>query len=265
MRSSSALCDSGMVARYSSNDDTNDQASGLANAHESRKDHQVAADRSWQLRLLAETELGRRNRRTLDSVFLLWAAVVIGLSAVIASSAPEQDEDVAQALTTILGWAGALWRTAFVGLLALALVVVVAVLLRRRWDLARDLLLAVVVLLVAGSILGRAVESDWLPAEGHLLSRWGYPELRLAAATAIVIVVGPELVRWARVLASWLVPLATLGAVVLGAALPASALGALALGLGAGVLVRLAFGTAEGVPPTEQVRAALASLGVALG
>jgi uncharacterized membrane protein YbhN (UPF0104 family)/tRNA A-37 threonylcarbamoyl transferase component Bud32 len=49
---------------------------------------------------------------------------------------------------------------------------------------------------------------------------------------------------------------------VLGAALPASALGALALGLGAGALVRLAFGSAAGVPPTEQVRAALVALGV---
>jgi uncharacterized membrane protein YbhN (UPF0104 family)/tRNA A-37 threonylcarbamoyl transferase component Bud32 len=212
--------------------------------------------------LLTVTEVGRRNRRTIDSVFLVWAAIVIGLSAVIASSAPEHDNDVAEALTTLLGWAGALWRTAFVGLLVFALVVIVDVLLRRRWDLARDLLVAALVLLGAGMVLGRLVESDWLPAEGHLLSRWGYPELRLAAATTVVVVVGPELVRWARVLASWLVPFAMLGSVVLGAALPASALGALALGLGAGALVRLAFGSAAGVPPSEQVRAALAALGV---
>jgi glycosyltransferase 2 family protein len=164
----------------------------------------------------------------------------------------------------VFGWAGALWRTAFVGLLVLALVMVIGVLMRRHWDLARDLLVAALVLAVAGMVLGRVVESDWLPAEGHLLSRWGYPELRLAAATAVVVIVGPELVRWVRLFATWLVPLATLGAVVLGAALPASALGALALGLGVGALVRLAFGSAAGVPPTEQVREALAALGVEL-
>jgi glycosyltransferase 2 family protein len=219
-------------------------------------------ERSWNVALLTATEPGRRNRRTIDSVFLAWAAIVIGLSAAVASSAPEHDKDVAQALTTVFGWAGALWRTAFVGLLVLALVIVFDVLLRRRWDLARDLLLATLVLLATGIVLGRVVESDWLPAEGHLLSRWGYPELRLAAATGVVVVVGPELVRWVRLLASWFVPFATLGAVVLGAALPASALGALALGLGAGALVRLAFGSAAGVPPTEQVRAALVALGV---
>ena len=70
-------------------------------------------------------------------------------------------------------------------------------------------------------------------------------------------------VRSVRVLATWLVPLAALGAVVLGAALPVGgARPALALGLGAGALVRLAFGTAAGVPPAAQVRAALAALGV---
>ncbi len=222
----------------------------------------MTANRSWTVALLTATEAGRRNRRTIDSVFLVWAAIVIGLTAAVASSAPDHDEDVAQALTVVFGWAEALWRTAFVGLLVLALVIVVDVLLRRRWDLARDLLVAALVLLALGMLLGRVVESDWLPAEGHLLSRWGYPELRLASATAVVVVVGPELVRWVRLLAGWLVPFATLGAVVLGAALPASALGALALGLGAGALVRLAFGSAAGVPPTKQVQEALAALGV---
>jgi len=211
---------------------------------------------------LTETEPGRRNRRTIDSLFLFVAAIVIGLSAVIAASAPRQDRDVAHALTTVLGWAGALWRTAFFGVLALAIVLVVDVLLRRRWDLVRDLLVAASGVVGAAVVLGRIVESDWLPIKVHLLARWGYPEVRLAAATAVIVVVGPELVRTVRVLATWLVPLASLGAVVLGATLPSGALAGLALGLGAGAIARLAFGTAAGVPPTAQVRDALLSLGI---
>ena len=211
---------------------------------------------------MTETEPGRRNRRTIDSLFLLVAAIVIGLSAVIAASAPGQDRDVAHALTTVLGWAGALWRTAFFGVLALAIVLVVDVLLRRRWDLVRDLLVAASGVVGAAVVLGRIVESDWLPIKMHLLARWGYPEVRLAGATAVIVVVGPELVRTVRVLATWLVPLASLGAVVLGATLPSGALAGLALGLGAGAIARLAFGTAAGVPPTAQVRDALLSLGI---
>jgi hypothetical protein len=61
----------------------------------------VPAKRSWNLSLLAETELGRRNRRTVDAACLFLAAIVIGLTAVVASSAERQDEDVAQALHTV--------------------------------------------------------------------------------------------------------------------------------------------------------------------
>ena len=137
----------------------------------------------------------------------------------------------------------------------IALVIVVGVLLGRRWALARDLLLALVAVVGIGILLGGLVESDWLVIEPHVLSRWGFPELRIAARS-------PQSSRWpAR---SWSGRFACSptgssssprsGAVVLGAALPSDVLGALALGLGAGALVRLAFGTAAGVPPAEQVR-----------
>jgi uncharacterized membrane protein YbhN (UPF0104 family)/tRNA A-37 threonylcarbamoyl transferase component Bud32 len=80
----------------------------------------------------------------------------------------------------------------------------------------------------------------------------------------VLVVVGPELVRPVRLFAIWLVPTAAVGAVVLGAALPSEGLGALALGVVVGALVRLVFGTAAGVPPTESVRHALTTLGVAV-
>ncbi len=143
----------------------------------------------------------------------------------------------------MFGWAGALWRIAFFGLLGLAAVILVDVVLRRRWDLARDLLVAAIVVMGMVILLGQAVESDWFPIKEHMLARWGYPELRLAGATAVVVVVGPELVRTVRVVATWLVPLAAFGAVVLGAALPSGALAGIALGLGAGAVARLIFGS----------------------
>lgn len=225
----------------------------------------AAAGSSWRARLLTETEPGRRNRRTIDSILLLFAAIVVGLSAMIASAAERQDRDVAHALTTVFGWAGALWRAAFFGVVALALVLVIDVLLRRRWDLVRDVIVALVGVVGAAFVLSGVVESDWLPLKLDVLARWGYPELRLACAIAVIVVVSPEAVRPVRVLATCVIPLATLGAVVLGAARPSDSLGGVALGLGAAALVRILFGTAAGVPPTAQVRAALASLGVQAG
>src|SRR6266536_3782597 len=53
----------------------------LTTAAGTRQDEPAApAERSWRLALLAETEPGRRNRRTIDSAFLLVAAIVIGAS-----------------------------------------------------------------------------------------------------------------------------------------------------------------------------------------
>jgi uncharacterized membrane protein YbhN (UPF0104 family)/tRNA A-37 threonylcarbamoyl transferase component Bud32 len=214
------------------------------------------------LALLTVTEPGRRNRRTIDAVLLAVAAIVAGLTAVAASAAPGTDEDVAQALTTVLGWADPVWRAAFIGLLAFAVVVVVDVLWRRRWSLGRDVLLALLLVAGVGAILGRVVESDWIPVKAHLLARWGFPEVRLAAASAVLAVAAPELKRWARVLTVWLIPFAALGSVVLGSAVPSAALGAVAVGVGAGALVRLVAGSVAGVPPTERVRSAIEALGV---
>jgi uncharacterized membrane protein YbhN (UPF0104 family)/tRNA A-37 threonylcarbamoyl transferase component Bud32 len=217
---------------------------------------------SWHLSPLAATEPGRRNRRTIDSVVLLFAAIVLGLSAAVASAAPRQDHDLGDALRTVFGWAGGFWDAAFICALLLALVVVLEVLWQRRWDLARDLLVADVCLVGSTIILGGVVVSDWMPIEAHVLSHWSYPDARLAAATAVLVVVGPELVRPARLLALWLVSFAALGAIVVDAALPSSVLAALALGLAAGSLVRLVFGTAAGVPPVAEVQNALSTLGV---
>jgi glycosyltransferase 2 family protein len=234
----------------------------LTAAGSNRDERGARSARAWDPALLIDTEPGQRNRRTVDAVFLLVAAIAIGLTATVASSSPDIDTAVAHALMTLFGWADALWRVVFAALLILALVVIVEVLLRRRWRLARDLLVAVVPLAAVGLSLGGVVESDWFPVKDHLLSRWGYPELRLAAAVAVLLVTGPELVRWARLLATWLAPSAALGLVVLGAAFPSSALAGLALGLAVGSTVRLMFGSAAGVPPTEKVRAAMTALGI---
>jgi glycosyltransferase 2 family protein len=215
--------------------------------------------------MLTAAEPGRRNRRTIDGVLVAIAAVLAGLAGVVARSAPAVDEETGQAVATVLGWAPGLWRAALLGTLALALIVVADALFHRRWLLARDVVIALVVANVAGSALSRIVDSEWLQIEVHPLSRWGFPELRIACVVAVIAVARPELVRPVRLLAIWLIGLASVGALALEIARPSEVLGGLALGLGAGAIVRLAFGSPLWVPPIERVRTALASLGVDAG
>jgi uncharacterized membrane protein YbhN (UPF0104 family)/tRNA A-37 threonylcarbamoyl transferase component Bud32 len=218
--------------------------------------------RGYDVALLTTAEPGRRNRRTIDAVLLSLTALGAAAAAVIARSAPSEDEAVADAVVTVLGWAEGFWRTVVVVFLFLGLAILVDCFVRRRWDLARDLLVTLLVLVGLGTLLGQAVESDWLAADNDLWSRWGFPEYRLAVVTAVAAVVGPELVAGVRRLLFWLVGLAAIGLIAVSAALPSGVLGALALGLLSGTLVRLIFGSAAGIPPSAEVRESLQSLGV---
>src|SRR5262245_46073339 len=201
-------------------------------------------NRSWNLALLTAAEPGRRNRRTIDAAFLVIATVGTGLAATVARLAPEVDADTAQALATVFGWGPNVWRAAFVLTLAFALLITGDAMFRRRWILVRDLVVGLAVVLLLGTLLGRIVDSEWIVAEPHVFSNWGFPESRLAFAVAIFAIASPELVRPARMVSTVLVVAAGLGAVVLDTGLPFEVLGALALGLGAGALVRVAFGSA---------------------
>jgi glycosyltransferase 2 family protein len=228
--------------------------------------HSAAGDapeeRSFELALLVAAAQTLRNRRPIDFALVAIGALVAGLAAVVARSAPEVDDEVGDALDSVLGWAPHFWQLVFALALALALLVAVDVVFRRRWLLARDLLVVVVIVAVVGALLERIVTGKWSQAEAHVFSNWGFPELRLAAAAAILAVAGPELVRPVRLLASWLVGLAALGAIVLGVGSLSQVFAALAIGLGGGALVRLIWGSAAGMPSIDRVRRGLAGLGV---
>ena len=221
--------------------------------------------RSWGLSLLVPAEPGRRNRRTVDGVLVAGAAVLVGLQVVVARSATDTDERIGEALATLFGWAPGFWRAVLLLTIALALLIVVDAIVRRRWLLVRDLAIALLLVNLVASLLAQIVDSEWLQAEVDPLSYWGFPELRIACVMAVIAVARPELVRPVRVAAIWLVVLASLGVVALEIALPADVLAGLALGLGSGALVRLLLGSPLGAPPIDRVRRALGSLGVDVG
>ena len=83
----------------------------------------------WDVSLLTPAEPGRRNRRTIDGVLVATAAVVAGLAAVAARSAPDVDQDIGQAVAIVLGWAPGVWRAALLAALVLAGAVIVAAVL----------------------------------------------------------------------------------------------------------------------------------------
>jgi glycosyltransferase 2 family protein len=209
-------------------------------------------------------EEGRRNRRTVDAILLACTAVVLGAAAAVSSAAPAKDAEIGGAIVTLLGWGQAVWRTVLVGTILLCATLLVAIVMRKRWALGRDVLVALLVLVLVGIILGRLVGPDWFPGSFRLWIRWGFPEFRLGAVVAVAASTGPELIVPMRRLLSWMVGLSGVGLLALGAALPSDVLAAVALGLACALLVRVTFGSAAGVPPSEVVRRSLGELGLAI-
>jgi hypothetical protein len=217
----------------------------------------------WSLALLVPAEPGRRNRRTIDGVLVAVGIRLAGLEAVVARSAPETDEEI-----------GRRWPRCSVGRRGLARG-------HRRHARAcvpdrrgrfrskavdagsrpahRPALVAAV-----ASVLAQVVDSEWAHLEVDPLSLWGFPTSGSRASCGHRGR-SPELVRPVRLLAIWLVGLASLGVVALEIALPRTFSPGLAVGLGAGAVVRLALGSPLGAPPIARVRAALSSLGVDIG
>ena len=147
----------------------------------------------------------------------------------------------ARTLFLILYQLSALWA---VGLL------VVTVLLLRRWRLARDLVVAA----AAAWILGRLI-AFWVHDTGlwsafrvtfDLTGAPRFPMVRVAVAVATVLVASPHLARPTRRIGQWLVLLLALSSLYLVAGFPTDLVAAIVLGWGVAHAVEYVFGTPVG-------------------
>src|SRR4051794_16669770 len=163
----------------------------------------------------------------------------------------------AKTLFLILYQFAALWA---VGLL------VVTVLLLRRWRLARDLAVAAVAAWVLGRLMAFLVHDDGLwqafKVTFDLTGAPRFPMVRLSVAVATVLVASPHLARPTRRIGEGLVFLLALSSLYLSRGFPTDLIAAIVLGWGVAHLVEWVFGTPVGRPARRQVQDALTKLGV---
>ena len=98
---------------------------------------------------------------------------------------------------------------------------VIASLIRRRWDIAAQAVLALAFAIVASAIAARIALGDW-PSLAPTLGRYAgdptFPNVRLALAVALVSAVSGHLVQPARRLSHWILLLAAAAAAIGGTA-----------------------------------------------
>ena len=165
--------------------------------------------------------------------------------------------DGARTLFLILYQLAALWA---VGLL------VVTVLLLRRWRLARDLAVGAVAAWVLGRLMAFLVHDsglwDAFRVTFDLTGAPRFPMVRLSVAVATVLVASPHLARPTRRFGEALVALLALTSLYLSRGFPTDLLAAIVLGWGVAHAVEYLFGTPVGRPSVPQVTDALEALDI---
>ena len=166
-------------------------------------------------------------------------------------------------LPGLFGW---FWELSYDLLIAWTLVLIaVALFAHRRKRLLFEELLAGAVAVGCALVAGWLAGTDWSDSFKAVAASGSPPiylAVRLALATAVVVVASPYLARPFRYLGRSVVGIGAAAGIALGTTLPIGMVAAFAVGIGSAAIVHLLFGSPAGRLTLDQVADALAELGV---
>ena len=227
-----------------------------------------AAARGWTPAVFGVVPKGARRRRPGDVVRIAAAALIVMLTAFGADELTPLERRLFDLLTSMPGWVRSGAEVGYrAGAIGAVVVVLLAFLLTRRFRLVSMLVLAGALAGLAAVGLRASVDAATVRTAGGLDvdgSMPEYPVVVLAAATTVLLVAAPYLLRPARRLVLAVLGVAATSAVLAVVGLPDDVLGGWALGWGVAALVHLAVGTPAATPSIGEVDDALRGLGVAV-
>ena len=205
-------------------------------------------------------------RRPTDVVLLLLCVLGVLILAIPAPGPTVLDTTVGNLVTELPGLVGWFWQIAYNLLIAWAAVLLLVALVThgRKRLLAHELLAGVLAFGFA-MLAGRASGTDLttsLRAVGSSQPPAVYLAVRLAIATAIVVMASPHMSRPLRFVGRWVVLTGAVAGIALGVTLPIGMIAGALIGLGSAAIVHLAFGSPAGRLTLDQIALALADLDV---
>jgi uncharacterized protein (TIRG00374 family) len=221
--------------------------------------------RGWRSIIFAPVGDGQRRRRGSDGLRL--AAAVLALVCCILII--RYDSRIDRAITQVIHPPprSITWLVTVVydaGAFGVTIVLLVLVLVARRWVVARDIALSAAGAAVVSGILflllgSRGGRPGGIVIHGYYVT---FPVLQIALFMAVVAAALPYLARGLQRLIEVFIALVALASAVGGHGLPVNVLGSLAIGWGVTALVRLIFGSPLGLPSADDVRVLLDELGI---
>ena len=210
-----------------------------------------------------------RRRRPSDVARLILSAAAFVLFGWAASNNAPLDVRVLELFSDLPDWIRAISWIAYSGsgIMALSLIVMSLFSGTLGRGLLRDLFWSVFVSIALGLIGTRVVSEAWPDLIPELLTAKElppYPTLRPMLVVIVALVLGRYVNSHAQRLLRWMTAAGIFGPLLLGITTPTAVSGSLSLGLFSVALVRLVYGSPEGLPSIERLKATLAGVGIAV-
>lgn len=221
---------------------------------------------NWAEGVFAFVPRGRERRRPSDAFRIAFALVGVLATAAVASRTGHFEGTIVELLQQLPGTGRGLFRT-LVGVLAVfCAAITILALVARRLRLAATLLIAGVAAAL-GSLAARPLfgiedarsQADFVTSTGDVSE---FPCLILAVLAAVLLAALPYLTRPARRFGVTLAPLAALGVIYIGAAIPSDAVGALFVAWGCAAIAHLVVGSPAGTPSEGAVGRTVSAVSV---
>ena len=230
-----------------------------------------SAARAWRrgIRVFSSAAHAPRSRRPTDVVLLVLTVLTVVVLAFPAPGPTSIDSLVTGLVQSLPGLFGWFWELSYDLLLGWTLVLVaLALLARGRKRLLFEELGAGALAFGVALLAGRIAGTDWSDSLRALAASGSppvYVAVRLALATAVVVMASPYLARPFRYVGRAVVGVGALAAIALETAFPIGMVAAFAVGIGSAAIVHLLFGSPAGRLTLAQVADALADLEVEAG
>lgn len=206
-----------------------------------------------------------RARRATDVLLLTLSSIGIVLIGLVAVPEPGYSRAISDFMAALPDALIGTWQLLADLPILWAVIVLGASLVRRRGQIARDMLLALAVGAAMWLVLSRIVNGSW-PELDALFNDAApppiFPAARLAIPTALIITASPHLVRPARRFGRTVITLGSLAALALQASTALGVVAALLSAAAAAAIVHLIVGSSAGRPSLGDVRYALADMNV---
>jgi glycosyltransferase 2 family protein len=217
-----------------------------------------------EARLFASARDEQRLRRPLDAVIAVAAIGLLALATWLLQPTRAFERSLADALSGSPVLLHNLWVVGYDVLTLLAALAVVATVVRRRWALFLQCVVAAVTAFVLVLLVARSASGDWVSAE-HTLgigSGVAWPAAGITIAAAVLLALAADVTAAARSLGTWAIAIASVAAVLAARTTPTGVMAALLAAVAASAVGRLVAGTAAGRVSREEALELLAGLGI---